>query len=1040
MLTRPATRLAHALRLMVKRRSAVALVTLAIVTLPALITVDLRQAGEDGLQAESHLASYFARMRAQEGIEGRLVDRVISSKEADAQLQVIRDLAEEDLRESVERGFAVRTAREVTELTDQYTQAVDGVVRLIGRGQVTEALVHDGVRADPALARLNTFLEHETRQLAAEAQTAQRDSNRGVLLTVVLLSFLLGGLVQTARKGMQRSSRTMLQSEARYRALIDRSADLVAVLDRDGRATLVSPSVERLLAPCEPVSSAAKATAARAPAESVAFDFMCVVDPLDRERLLAALRTPAAGTLSAGEFRLNRKDGTGTYEVFVQDLTADPSVSGLVLTAHDVTDRLVLQREMEHLAMHDMLTGLPNRALLADRFEQALRAADRSGDSAGLLLLDLDRFKEVNDTFGHHYGDELLRQIGPRLTAVLRSVDTIARLGGDEFAVLLQDVPDVQNAIQVAHALLAALSTPFHVEGVDLDVEASIGVVISGEHGQDPVTLMQHADIAMYIAKRQHLGVFAYDPSVDGHSATKLAMIGDLRRGLQRGELVLYYQPKVNISTGDLVGAEALVRWQHPEHGLVFPDDFIPLAERTGLINPLTRHIMDTALAQARVWLDAGRPLPIAVNLSARNLHNERFAAQVDELLSVHDVPPHLLELEVTESAIMIDPVRACQMMEKLVDLGIRLSLDDFGAGYTSLSQLKALPISEIKIDRSFVKTMNEDLRDSLIVQSVIALGHNLGLTLVAEGVETEDALNTLASFGCDVFQGYHMTAPIPVAAFDAWIAGRRITPMPAHHPHVPVVDLALVPGFKAVPGISAVPDVPALPAFLAIQGTPGSLPDPHPVPLPEVVTSRGLSFLGGLARQQNSKGDHAVFLFDDGQELLHEVVGYVSDGLNYDGHALVIATAEQRGALRAALPQLRLRRAENEGRFLDLDAEGLLTRFMVGGLPDPGLFDRSVGGTVRDHQTGTGVLSVFCGLGAAIIKEGNLIGALRLEELWNELQLSTTFSLFCGHPLADVQDQPGDALAQIYNLHTHVQMSRSLGQDVRTDISATSG
>jgi diguanylate cyclase (GGDEF)-like protein len=441
-----------------------------------------------------------------------------------------------------------------------------------------------------------------------------------------------------------------------------------------------------------------------------------------------------------------------------------------VLTAHDVSERR---------ALHDELTGLPNRALLADRFEHALLAAERAGTSVGLLLLDLDRFKEVNDTFGHHYGDELLRQIGPRLTSVLRGVDTVARLGGDEFAVLLENVYGVDDVTEVANSLLAALSLPFHVEGVDLDVEASVGVVISGQHGNDPVTLMQHADIAMYMAKGQHLGVFAYDPSVDGHSASKLAMIGDLRRGIQRGELVLYYQPKVNISTGDLVGAEALVRWQHPERGLVFPDDFIPLAERTGLINSLTRHILDTALAQARIWLDAGRPLPIAVNLSARNLHDVRFVASVGELLAVHNVPAHLLELEVTESAIMIDPVRAVEVLEQLSALGVRLSLDDFGAGFTSLSQLKALPVNEIKIDRSFVMTMNEDHRDSLIVQSVIALGHNLGLTLVAEGVETEDALTTLSDFGCDIAQGYYMTRPIPVAAFDTWCAERPVSLSP---------------------------------------------------------------------------------------------------------------------------------------------------------------------------------------------------------------------------------------------------------------------
>jgi diguanylate cyclase (GGDEF)-like protein len=361
--------------------------------------------------------------------------------------------------------------------------------------------------------------------------------------------------------------------------------------------------VERLLA----LHDQDHLTAAHTVADTAAIDFIAAVDLRDRARLAEVLQAAVPGRMSICEFRVTGRHGTSTFEVSVQDLSADPSVGGLVLTGHDVTERLVLQHEMEHRALHDTLTGLPNRALLADRFEQALSGAERDGTSVGLLLLDLDRFKEVNDTFGHHYGDELLRQIGPRLASVLRGVDTIARLGGDEFAVLLPDLREVEDATKVAAALLDALAIPFHVEGVDLYVEASIGVVISGEHGHDPITLMQRADIAMYIAKSKYLGVSVYDPNVDGHSATQLALVGDLRRGLDCGELVLYYQPQVSINTGQVVGAEALVRWAHPVHGLLFPDEFVPLAERTGLIGPLTRYVLDAALAQARTWLDAGR-------------------------------------------------------------------------------------------------------------------------------------------------------------------------------------------------------------------------------------------------------------------------------------------------------------------------------------------------------------------------------------------------------------------------------------------------
>ncbi len=444
-----------------------------------------------------------------------------------------------------------------------------------------------------------------------------------------------------------------------------------------------------------------------------------------------------------------------------------------------------------HDSLHDALTGLPNRTLLADRFGQALRADARAGTSTGLLLIDLDRFKEINDTFGHHYGDELLTQVGPRLTGVLRDVDTVARLGGDEFAVLLPDVHSLNDATAVAAKLRAALEAPFPVAGVDLDVEASVGIVLSGEHGQDVTTLLQRADIAMYAAKTQNLGVFAYDPAADGHSPAKLAMLGDLRRALDRGELVLHYQPKVSISTGDVVGAEALVRWQHPERGLVFPDAFTPIAEHTGLIGPLTHYVLDTALAQARRWADAGRPLTISVNLSARNLLDERLADQVAELLAAHGVTAGLLVLEVTESAIMTEPVRAHRLLERLSTLGVRISIDDFGAGYTSLGQLKTLPVSELKIDRSFVITMTEDRSNALIVHSVVDLGHNLGLTIVAEGVETERALNALAGFGCDVAQGYHLTRPITADAFDTWYAGR----LDPTHPAVTAAEAIPVSG-----------------------------------------------------------------------------------------------------------------------------------------------------------------------------------------------------------------------------------------------------
>lgn len=437
-----------------------------------------------------------------------------------------------------------------------------------------------------------------------------------------------------------------------------------------------------------------------------------------------------------------------------------------------------------HASLHDALTGLPNRTQLANRFRQALRADHRSGTGTALLLIDLDRFKEINDTFGHHYGDELLAQVGPRLRARLRDVDTVARLGGDEFAVLLPGVRSVEEAVAVATDLRAAMEGHFHVLGVDLDVEASVGVVISGEHGQDATTLLQRADIAMYVAKTHGRGVAAYHSDLDEHTPAKLALLGELRRALENDELVLHYQPKIATSTGDLVGVEALVRWQNPDRGMVFPENFIPMAEHTSLIGALTRHVLDTALGQVRSWVDAGRPLTVSVNLSARNLLDDRLPTLVEDLLSTHGVAADLLELEITESALMTEPERAHRLLEELSALGVRISIDDFGAGYTSLGQLSSLPINELKIDKSFVVTMCNDPSNDLIVHSVIDLGHNLGLSIVAEGVEDAQTLATLKDYGCDVAQGYYISEPVTPDVIAEWLAAKR-PPNPFHtSPH----------------------------------------------------------------------------------------------------------------------------------------------------------------------------------------------------------------------------------------------------------------
>jgi diguanylate cyclase (GGDEF)-like protein len=425
------------------------------------------------------------------------------------------------------------------------------------------------------------------------------------------------------------------------------------------------------------------------------------------------------------------------------------------------------RRQAVHDALHDRLTDLPNRQLLTDRLDAALQAGKR----VGLVLLDLDRFKEINDTLGHRYGDELLIQIGPRLTATVRATDAVARLGGDEFAILLPDIGGLDDALVVAEKLRTATELPLRIAGADLTVEVSAGVVISGEHGHDAQTLLQRAEVAMYVAKERKRGVAVYEASEDAHDPGRLALMTELRRGIDQGELVLHYQPKVALPGGVLCGVEALVRWEHPRRGMLPPDSFIPLAEHTGLIGPLTRYVLDTALRQARRWADEGRPLQVAVNLAARNLADPNLCDDILALLRTHGVPSSLLCLELTESAITTEPEHALRLMTRLRAAGVSLAVDDFGTGYTCLAQLKNLPITELKIDRSFVGTMTTDRSNRLIVRSIVDLARNLGLTTVAEGVEDAATLAALGTYGCAVAQGYHMSRPLPADAFDRWYA-----------------------------------------------------------------------------------------------------------------------------------------------------------------------------------------------------------------------------------------------------------------------------
>jgi diguanylate cyclase (GGDEF)-like protein len=425
---------------------------------------------------------------------------------------------------------------------------------------------------------------------------------------------------------------------------------------------------------------------------------------------------------------------------------------------------------LQHQAMYDNLTSLPNRALFADRLQQAMLIGRREKQPFALIAMDLDRFKEINDTLGHEAGDRVLQHVANCVRTCLRESDTVARMGGDEFAILLATAGDQDGAIAASRKILKALEEPLEIAGQKVEIGASLGIVMFPEHGEDPAVLMREADAAMYLAKQTHGGYKVYSADLGQGADDRLALQGELRHAIANHELVLHFQPKIDFTANRVHGVEALVRWQHPKHGLLAPDKFIPLAEQTGLIKALTYHVLRSALQQCEEWQRAGIDLSMSVNISAINIQDPEFPGQVAALLKEFTVSPAHLELEVTETAVMAEPVRAVACIKKLSALGLQIAIDDFGTGYSSMSYLKDLLVAKIKIDKSFVKDMAVNHNDAVIVRSTVELGHNLGLKVVAEGVETEAVWDRLKALGCDDAQGYYMSRPLPLDKFTEWL------------------------------------------------------------------------------------------------------------------------------------------------------------------------------------------------------------------------------------------------------------------------------
>ena len=437
-----------------------------------------------------------------------------------------------------------------------------------------------------------------------------------------------------------------------------------------------------------------------------------------------------------------------------------------VRTVQHVHHMRALER---HHALHDSLTNLPNRRLMMERIEQAIASAQTRGTPLAILILDLNRFKEVNDTLGHHCGDQLLMALSPRLLSAISATDLVARLGGDEFGFVLENVT-VDQASAICKRILEVVDQAFNIDGHGVSIGGSVGIAMYPEHGDELQLLLQHADVAMYEAKRHGQGYAVYEAAQDQYSLNRLRIVTSLRDRALFDQLDVHYQPKISLKDGEVCGLEALLRWQHPTLGEIDPDSFIPIAERAGVMRQITLWVLRHTIEQMQRWQDKGFALHVAVNLSVRNLGDENLPQDIQKILEAYSIPPSRITLEVTESSMMVNPRLAQEILNKLNALGLLSSIDDFGSGYSSLAYLKSLPATEIKIDKSFVLNMTHDESDAVIVHSTIALAHNMGYRVVAEGVETAEIFELLQVLGCDVVQGFYLSRAMPAEQVLSWV------------------------------------------------------------------------------------------------------------------------------------------------------------------------------------------------------------------------------------------------------------------------------
>ena len=742
------------------------LITVVILVLSTLILAGLGQYADNQRQAEvlvlrlNALHEHLSAASAEARNDGS-VSEVTAGEIAGVEEDLVRYFAALDTLFLPDRHALLPIQDEVA----AYVDAVHDELLLLDDGQAAASQQVKMERSDPADLAVDEAIEHAIANFGESAERANGLAAWGSLLVVgmagVALTRLLRRLGQTAAEEARATAEqaALRRSETRFRALVQ-GAELIAIVQPDGLVTYCSPAVELMLAVSADTLHGSLLSAIVHHEDLVAFEQLLELAVSDPQHSHDAI------------FRLRQQSGAWRYvEATCRDARADDGIGGLVLNARDVTERTDLESELAHRAYHDHLTELPNRALLHDRLEHALARGARSALATAVLFLDLDNFKVINDSLGHQAGDRLLVTVAQRLRAAVRPGDTPARLGGDEFTVLLEDLADPADAVTLAQRLLQHLNVPMDLDGHRVVIGASIGIAVSGAtDGILADDLLRQADIALYSAKDHGKDQFAmFDSSMNQLPLERLQLESDLRHGLEHGEFRVFYQSIVELTTGRTTGMEALVRWIHPRRGLVAPDQFIAVAEASGLIVPLGRWVLQEACRQAQAWRQQNPrrpPLVLSVNLSARQFQHASLVEDVAEALRESGLPPAQLKLEITETAAMEAGVGTIQVLQALKGLGVLLAIDDFGTGYSSLAYLKRFPVDTLKVDQSFVSGMGSNRQDSAIVESVIMLARTLGLSVTAEGIETVGQLDELRGFDCTEGQGFLFARPQPAETF----------------------------------------------------------------------------------------------------------------------------------------------------------------------------------------------------------------------------------------------------------------------------------